>query len=124
LRELLDLTGHRNVEQRLYRERTGLYDDLITNIAVSKSLVVCVEASIFPQGWEIWISPGKGTYRELKVNLQKLEIPFEEYEEDGGVSHRDSYKHKYNESLDGISSLLQELIDEIATGQKQRKIAR
>ena len=52
--------------------------------------------------------------------LQELEIPFDEREEEGGVLHRDRYKHKYDESLDGITSLLQDLIDKIAKRRRRK----
>lgn len=120
LRNLIDVAEYRNVEQRLERERTSLYDDLVTDIRLSKDLLVSVETSIFPQGWEIWISPRSGNYSELKNLLQRLEIPFEEYEDDGGFTHRDNFAHKYNEDLDDIRTLLQDLIDKLATSRKRK----
>ena len=119
LRERIDVTKYQNVDQSLYRERTSLYDDLVTNISVSNNLVVCVEASIFPNGWEVWIWPSEGTYSELKDLLNKFEIPFEENEADGGVYHHDNFKYKYDENLDGVSSLLQALISKLATYQEE-----
>lgn len=122
---LIQVEKHPNVEQlKPWQEPTVPYDDLPHNIRLFEDLVIQVETTIFPKGWEIWIHSLKGSYSELKSLLQRLEIHFEEYEEEGGVHHRDSFRHKYGESLDGISSLLQELIAKLATSQKQRKIAR
>lgn len=121
LRNRIDIEAYRNVTQlRLWQDPVGRYIDLPHDIRVSDNLVVQVETSIFPRGWEIWIWPRRGDYSTFRDLLKTLEIPFEEYEEDGGVLHRDSFKHKYGENLDGINSLLRDLIDKLATSQEPK----
>lgn len=115
LRNLINVEEYNNVEQRLERERTSLYDDLVHDISVSEDLVVSLDTSIFAEGWEIWIWPREGTYLQLRNLLQELDIPFQEYESDGGFCHRDNFKHAYEENLEGIRLLTQDLIDKLAT---------
>ncbi len=111
----ISVEKHSNVTQlKPWQDPMGRYDDLPHDIRVSEDLVVQVDTSIFPKGWEIWMWPSSGDYADLRDLLLRLEIPFEEHEHDEGVEHTDSYKHKYDESLDGIAALLQDLIDKIA----------
>lgn len=122
LKGLIQLDKHPKVQQlKPQQDPTFPYDYLPHNIRVSKDLMVRVGTTISPMGWEIWIHPLEGSYSDLKSLLQRLEIQFEEYEEEEeGVLHRDSYKHKYDDDLEGISSLLQELIDKIATSRRRK----
>ena len=121
LGSLIQLENHRNVKQlKPWQDPTVPYYDLPHNIRVSKNLVIQVDTSIFSTGWEIWIHPLEGSYLELKDFLQELKIPFEEYEEEG-VLHRDNFKYKYGDNLDGVSTLLQDLIDKLATSRRRRK---
>ena len=122
LKNLIDVDKHRNITQlKPWLDPNVPYYDLPYDIHVSEDLVVQVETSIFPRGWHIWFWPSTGEYSELKDLLQRLGIPFEEYEEDGAFEHPDTFKHRYDENLDGISSLLQDLIDKIATSRRGRK---
>ncbi|CAN5147889.1 hypothetical protein BH24ACT16_BH24ACT16_13050 [soil metagenome] len=122
LGRLIDVDKHSNVTQlRPWLEPAGPYDDLPHDIEVSKNLVVQIETSIFAQGWEIWIWPSKGEYSELKDLLRKLEIRFEENKKDEGVWPNGNFTHRYHEDLAGISSLLQNLIDKIATSRGRRR---
>lgn len=122
LGRIINLDEHSNVTQlRLWMHPAYPYDGLPYDIEVSKSLMVRIETTIFVYGWEIWIWPPKGEYSELRDLLQRLDVPFEEHETDGGFIHRDSYSHKYYENLEGISSLLQGLIDKIATSRRRER---
>lgn len=122
LRSLINVDKHSNVTPlRLWMDPACPYDDLPYDIEATKNLTVQIETSIFAKGWEIWIWPSKGEHSDLKHLLQRLEIPFEEYKADGGFSHRDNYVHKYDETLEDISSLLQDLIDKIATSRTRRR---
>jgi hypothetical protein len=99
----------------------GRYADLPYDIRVSGNLMVQVETSIFPNGWEIWDWAREGTNSELKDLLRKLDIlnEFKEDEAEGGFRHRSSYVHKYDENLDGIRALLQDLVAKLATGRSR-----
>lgn len=121
LRNLINVERQNVKQLKSWQDPTVPCEGLPHSIRVSKDLVIQVDTSIFPKGWEIWIWPLEGSYSELRDLLQRIEIPFEEDEEDEGVLHRDSYKHKYDESLDGISSLLQNLIDTLAKRRRRSK---
>lgn len=120
LKDRIDIDKHGdNVEPgKLWQYPIGPYVDLPYDIYVSEKLVVQIETSIFPKGWHIWLWPSTGDYQQLKDHLNQLNIPFREFEKDGAFEHLDSFKHKYNENLDSISSLLQELTDKLATAEE------
>ncbi|CAN5270504.1 hypothetical protein BH24ACT19_BH24ACT19_15830 [soil metagenome] len=124
LSALIDLQGHQEIKQSFEggQRHSYLYEDLIHDIPISEDLVVRVETSIFLQGWEIWnVHPVAGPYDDLKGLLQELEIPFDEYEIDGGVFHRDTFVHRYDEDLDNIRELLQGLINKLAAAGAENR---
>lgn len=112
---LIDVEKYQHVKQFHWRETTGLYDDLVHNIRVTEDLLVSIDTSVGPQGWDIYIWPRHGDHSELRVLLQNLEIPFEE---DVGFVH--PARFAYDEALEQISPVLQDLIVKIATYQEAR----
>lgn len=132
LRTLIDVEGHENVEQSFWCDRKELYYDLIHYIQISETLTIVLEASIFPEGWQIWMWPRGGDHSvledrsEMKDVLDRLEIPADEYYDEGFL-HRLSFDHEhhenlgYDEDIDSVAELLQGLIDKLATeGPKNR----
>lgn len=125
LQSLIDVQGYRNIEQSFYCDRKELFCDLVHNVRISKSLTVCVEASVFPNGWQIWMWPhdGDGTERrdrsQLGGLLKRLEIPADEYY-GSGFLHRLSYDHehdktlKFDEGADVVAGVLQGLLGDLA----------
>lgn len=118
LRDLIDVEEYVNVEkQDIWRGGpTTLLDLLYHNIRVSTNLLAAIEAVITPYGWEINIWPRKGNRSELREFLKGLGISFEERpEQKKCFVHTDSFAYDVN--LEQIRSLLQKLIDEIATSR-------
>ncbi len=115
LSTLIAVGEHQNVEQRFWRTGALLVDILVYEIRVSERLLVIVEAVVIPHGWqiEIW-SRNKGNRSALRDILQGLKIQFEERPE-----HMKWFispiRFAYDESLDQISPVLQDLIDKLAT---------
>jgi hypothetical protein len=107
---LIDLEKYQHVKQFHWRETTGLSDDLVHNIRVTEDLLVSIDTSVGPEGWDIYIWPRRGDRSKLRVLLESLEIPFEEDED---FVH--PARFAYDESLEQISPVLQDLIDKIAT---------
>ncbi|MGI8910018.1 MAG: PD-(D/E)XK nuclease family protein [Rubrobacteraceae bacterium] len=117
---LITVEEYRNVEQRFWRTGTLLVDILYYEIRVSANLLVTIEADVVPHGWHIliWSRRGKGDRSELRDLLQDLEIQFEERPED--MKWFISPVHfDYDENLEEIRPVLQELIDKIATSQER-----
>ncbi len=132
LRTLIDVEGYKNVEQRFWCDRKVLYCDLFNNIQISETLTVAVEASIFPEGWQLWLWPHDGDEQELtdlsemKNVLDRLEILADEHHDshDGYdytvFLHHLSYDHDHHETLGyeadiaSVADLVQDLIDKLA----------
>lgn len=87
----------------------------IMNIA-AEDLLFHINTSISPHGWEIDFDiPRQRDYSRLSEFLQRLEIPFADRERYGFV-HPAHFA--YDENLDNIRPILQNLIDKIATAQE------
>ena len=132
LRTLVDVGGYENVEQRFWCDRKELYCDLYHDIQVSETLTIAVEASILPEGWQIWLWPHDGNEQELtdhsevKDLLDRLEIPADEHHDsDDGYDYtvfrhhlsydQDHYETlSYDENIGSVADLVQGLIDKLA----------
>lgn len=132
LRTLIDAAGHENVEQGFWCDRKELYCDLIHDIQISETLTIVLDASIFPEGWQIWMWPHGGDQQmltdrsEMRALLDSLKISADEYYDEGFL-HRLSYDHEYDQTLtydediNSVADLLQGLIDTLAIeGAKNR----
>lgn len=118
LGDLIEVEQHNAVEQDHLRGpvRT-LSDVLYQNIPLSDDLPVAIDTVVSPHGWEIKIFVRRGGNRlKLKELLERLGIPFEK-------GHRFTYptRFAYDENLDQISPVLQDLIDKLATSQKHEE---
>jgi len=113
LRGLINIAEHNNVQQRLYRERWGLFDDLVYDITIADDLKVIVDTYIEPSGWSIDIWADKGDASRLRGLLERLKIPFEPGSEPGTFDYRDTFA--FNENLDRIREVVQDLVDQLAT---------
>ncbi len=115
LNTLITVEEYQNVAQRFWRSGTLLVDILVYEIRISGSLLVFTEAMVSPHGWqiEIW-SRNKSNLPTLRAILQSLEIQFEERPE-----HMKWFispiRFDYDENLEQISPILQEIIDKLAT---------
>ncbi len=112
---LIDLKEHQHIEQSSYRGTMSLSDALIYNIRISGDLLVSIDTYVDPQGWGIYIWPRHGDRSKLRSLLRQLEIPTEE--EGEGFGHPADFD--YDENLEEISPVLQELTDKIATSQER-----
>jgi hypothetical protein len=118
LRGLINIAEHNNVQQKLYRERWRLFDDLVYEITVSDDLTVTMDTFIDPSGWYIdfWTSTDDAS--RLSDFLEHLEIPFEPGPEPGDFDYRDPSgleTFPFNENLDRIRKVVQDLVDKLAT---------
>jgi len=118
LRDLIEVEQHTAVEQDILREPVGtLSDVLYQNILLSDDLPVAINTAVSPHGWEIKIFVRRGGNRsKLRELLERLGIPFEE-----GQRFIYPTRFAYDENLDQISLVLQDLIDKIATSQKHEE---
>lgn len=83
---------------------------------VAENLLFHINTSISPHGWEIDFDiPRKSDYSKLSEFLQRLEIPFADRERYGFIhpAHFD-----YDEDLDQIRPVLQDLIEKFAKSQE------
>lgn len=113
LRDLIDTNQYPNVEEKdLWRASTvDMFDNLYFKIRVAEDLLVGIDAQLSPHGWELQIfSREKGDPSDLRVLLERLQIQVEEKER---FIH--STRFAYDESLDRISPVLQNLVDKLAT---------
>ncbi|MGI8539193.1 MAG: PD-(D/E)XK nuclease family protein [Rubrobacteraceae bacterium] len=104
---LIELEERQNVRQWFWRQKTKLLDVLVHDIHVSDDLPVFIDTVISPHEWDIRISVHRGgNHSKLKDLLQSLEIP----EKGWGI-----HTFAYDESLDRISPVLQDIIDKLST---------
>ncbi len=83
-------------------------------IKIADDWSVSIRTSISPHGWRIEFSvQRKRDISKLRTLLRQLDIPFEEKEQ---FVH--PARFAYDENLDQIAPVLQELIDKIATSQE------
>lgn len=125
LNALIELEEHENVVQGFYREKTRLFDDTLYNVRVSEDLLVSIDVIINPRGWRIFIWPREGDRLELASLLEHLEIPSQE----GNLlipSTQDrrfvyTTRFAYDENLDRIRPVLQDVVDKLATSREYQK---
>ena len=113
LQTLIDASHYPSVEEEgLWRwETVAMFDNLYYKTRVAEDLLVGIDAHLSPHGWEIQIFVrDKGDPLKLKNLLQRLEIPVEE---EGRFVHTSHLA--YDEDLDQIRPVLQEVIDKLAT---------
>ena len=111
---LVDVERHQNVRQWPYRSRTGQAEVLVHDIYVSEDLPIFVDTIIDAHGWQVQIFVRRGGNRtKLRDYLQRLEISFQE---NGRFIHPAHFT--YDENLERISPVLQDLIDKLATSQE------
>jgi hypothetical protein len=85
-----------------------------TRISLSRDLPVAIDTVVSPHGWRIQIFVRRGGNKsKLRDLLQHLEIPFEE---NGRFTHPDHFT--YDEELNRISPILQNIVDKLATSQE------
>jgi len=107
----LEVEEHPNVHQWFYREKTTLFDCLVHDIRIAGDLPVFIDTIVSPHKWEIQISVRRGgDSSKLRDLLHQLEIPFEE---EGHFVH--PARFAYDEDLEQIRLVLQELVDKLAT---------
>lgn len=120
-KKVKDLQGLIYVRHSSVRAGTGSRATLsYTSVHVidiaAEDLLFHVNTSVSPQGWEIDFDiPRKSDYSKLSEFLQRLKIPFSDRERYGFIhpSHFD-----YDEDLNQISPLLQEILDKLAKYQE------
>lgn len=115
LQSLVDADQYPSVEtEGLWRwETVAMFDNLYYMIRVAEDLLVGIDTHLSPHGWDIQIfARDKGDPLKLKELLQRLDIPFEEK---GRFIH--TTRFDYDESLDRISPVLQDIIDKLATSR-------
>ncbi|MEJ7840484.1 MAG: PD-(D/E)XK nuclease family protein [Rubrobacter sp.] len=115
LGNIIVLGRHQDVRQFFWREQDELYDTLVHDIRVHEELLVALEIYISAEGWGIYIWPRRGDRSELLDLLQRSMVTFDDEGEEG-VSHPAYFD--YDEDLDRISPVLQEIIDKLATGRE------
>jgi len=121
LSNLISAEEYGNVRQYFYRERTGLYDDLVHDVRVSEDLLVATDTVVDARGWRIFIWPREGIRSEVAALLESLEITFEAGNllipstQDKRFVH--STRFGYSENLDRIRPVLHDLIHRIATSR-------
>lgn len=133
LRSLIDMEDYENVEQWFECDHKELYCDLGHDIQISETLTILLEASIHPEGWQIWLWPHDSDEQELtdlseaRHVVDLLAIPADEHHDlDDGYDytvfrHRLSFDHDHHETLgyyediESVADLVQGLIDKLAT---------
>lgn len=115
LDSLVNIERYPAIKQRLWRANTvNMFDNLqYDNIDVAEGLVAGIDARLSPSGWEIRIFPRVGDYPKLRATLQHLGIKFEK-RGDWRAELVYSADLAYDEDLEQISSILQEVIDKLA----------
>lgn len=117
LESLVNINQRYNVYQRLWRDRTSLFDDLVHDIQISKDLVVAIDTIISPNGWETHIWPRKGDSSNLSDVLQSLRIPLENemrlFRNQLRFVH--SQRFAYDEDLSVIAPVVQDLVEMLSS---------
>ena len=112
LQTLTDTGQYQSVKEGLFREDISTMSDILyQDIHVAKDLPVFIDTVVRPRGWEIQVYVRRGgNPSKLKDLLQRLEIPFEE---EKPFIH--PARFAYDEDLNQIKPIVQELIDKLAT---------
>ncbi len=122
---LIELEGRHNVRQYFYREKIGLFDDLIHDIRVSEDLLVSIDTMLDSRGWRSFIWPQQGDRSTLAILLENLEIPYEEGSLLIPSTQVRRFVHPirftYDENLDHIRPVLQDLVDKLAKSQEHKE---
>ncbi|MBA2512592.1 MAG: PD-(D/E)XK nuclease family protein [Rubrobacteraceae bacterium] len=115
LESMINVSQHKNVNQNLWRGPTvNMSDVLYQDISLSRDLPVAIDTVVSPHGWRIQIFVRRGGNKsKLRDLLQHLEIPFEE---NGRFTHTEHFA--YDEDLNRISPILQNIVDKLATSQE------
>ncbi len=126
LQRELDISGYRNITRRYDRPPYGMYDDLIHDIQISEDLVVSLDSSVFPKGWEIWMWPmvndqiDLANSVEIKHLLKELKVSADEFNE--GWLHPLSYNYEehsetleYDAEISNVAEVVQDLIEKICS---------
>jgi hypothetical protein len=119
LNALINIKEYPNIEQLFWNNIVDMFDNLQYRINVAEDLLVGIDVNVNPSGWEIRIYPrDKGDPLKLRDILQSLEIEFEKRE---GWRRDMVYPahFAYDENLEQISPILQEIIDKLATYQEE-----
>ena len=120
LQSLINIENYPHIEQRFWNNNIiDMFDNLQYRVNVAEDLLVGIDVRVNPNGWEIRIYPrDKGDPLKLRDILQRLEIEFEKRE-----GWRRDIVHPahfaYDENLEQISPILQEIIDKLATYQDE-----
>jgi len=116
LNSLVNIEHYPDIKQVYWRNHTvNMFDNLqYDNINVDEDLIVGVAANVSPHGWEILIFVREGDSLKLRDILRRLEIRTEKRE---GWRRDMLYPghFAYDEDLEQISPILQEIIDKLAT---------
>lgn len=116
LQTLTETSQYQSVKEGLWRgDISTMSDVLYQDIHVAKDLPVFIDTIVSPHGWEIQIFVRRrGNPSKLKDLLQRLEIPFED-----GSRFIHPARFAYDEDLNQIRPIVQELIDKLATSQER-----
>lgn len=116
LRDLVEWNQYPSIEKEgLWRADTvGMFDNLFHHIRITEDLLVGVDTHLDPHGWEIQIYPrDKGDPTKLTSLLESLGISFEDSR--GWRLYAHPARFAYDENLDQIRPVLQEIVDKLAT---------
>lgn len=112
----VNLREYQNISQRFWRPRTSLVDMLIYDIGFWKGQRVEVAAIVRPQEWTIRFQLLPGDPSKLRALLERLDIPNSKEE---WIVHSEHFK--YDDSLDQIRPVLQNVVDKLATSQEREE---
>lgn len=113
---LIEVEEYENVRQFFWRQGTALFDDLVHDVRISEELLVAIDTIIDPHGWKILISNRRGDRPRLRGLLDRLDISFAEESSWHFVL---TTRFEYDENLDRISPILQDLVQKLATSQER-----
>ncbi len=124
LQILVDASQYPSVEEQgFWRwETVVMFDNLYYKIRVAEDSLVGIDTHLDPHGWEIQIFPrGKGDPLKLRALLRSLKISFEEEERGSQKRFIHPAHFAYDEDLEQIRPVLQEIIDKLATSQEREE---
>jgi hypothetical protein len=123
LKSLINIEHYPNIEQGFWNNNiVDMFDNLYYMIRVAEDLLVGIDVHLSPHGWEIQIFPrDKGDPSKLRALLGSLKIPFEEEERGSQKRFIHPAHFAYDENLDRIRPVLQDVIDKLATNQEREE---
>ncbi len=121
LNSLVNIENYPNVNQRFWNNNiVDMFDNLQYRISVAENLLVGIDVRVNPNGWEIQIYPrDKGDPAKFRNVLQRLEIEFEKRDSEWRP-YAYPTRFAYDENLEQISPILQEIVDRLATYQEKQ----